>query len=171
MPGTISEICPMAFNDPSHAEPSDSPVSDRIAFFVEEVDFKPEHSDALREWVLDTAQHEGFSIESLSFIFCSDAHLLGINQQYLEHDTYTDIITFPYSDTEGSVHGDVFISVERVRENAAAFGVPFEHELHRVVIHGVLHLVGYVDGTEADKAFMRKKEDFYLERRPPALLA
>lgn len=175
MPGALSEICPMEFNEPindpdAHGQGKGEPET-RIECFVEDLDFDLEQGDALRQWVTETAEYEGFSIESLSFIFCSDAHLLGINQQYLEHDTYTDIITFPYSDTEGTVHGDVFISVERVRENAEAFGVPFEHELHRVMIHGVLHLVGYVDGTDADKAFMRKKEDFYLERRPPVLVA
>lgn len=145
------------------------PEATPIHFFEEDIAFEVPKPDLVRQWVLDTAAHEGFEVESLNFIFCSDAHLLGINQQYLEHDTFTDIITFPYHEEEQRIQGDVFISVERVRENAEAFGVPFSHELHRVIIHGVLHLSGYVDGTEADKAFMRKKEDFYLDRRSPEL--
>jgi probable rRNA maturation factor len=145
------------------AAPGDGPS---IQFFDEDLSFTPADPEALRRWIVDTAAHEGFTVGEVGFIFCSDAHLLGINQQYLEHDDYTDIITFPYHEGGKEISGDVFISVERVAENAGSFGVAFGDELHRVIIHGVLHLLGYVDATEADKTFMRQKEDFYLERRP-----
>ena len=100
----------------------------------------------------------------LNFIFCSDEHLRGINVEYLAHDYYTDVITFPYTDQ--AVHGDVFISIDRVRDNATSLGVEFTNELYRVMAHGTLHLAGYEDKTDEKKAEMRAKEDFYLRQSP-----
>ncbi|MDR0724468.1 MAG: rRNA maturation RNase YbeY [Prevotellaceae bacterium] len=98
----------------------------------------------------------------LCFIFCTDDFLLDINKKYLEHDYYTDVITFDYT-VDNTVSGDIFISVERVEENAREFGVSFNHELCRVMYHGVLHLCGYKDESEDEERTMREKEDFYLK--------
>jgi probable rRNA maturation factor len=101
----------------------------------------------------------------INFIFCSDEHLLGINKQYLNHDTYTDIVTFDYSSEaqQQPVSGDIFISIDRVKENAEKFSKSFEDELHRVIIHGVLHLLGYKDKTKSAKEEMTKEEDMSLK--------
>lgn len=98
----------------------------------------------------------------LSIIFCDDETLLGINRQYLNHDYYTDIVTFDYVE-EDQISGDLFISVDRVRENAGIYNRPFKEELHRVIIHGILHLAGYSDHSEGEKQFMREKENYYLQ--------
>jgi len=98
----------------------------------------------------------------LNFVFCSDDYLLRMNQEYLNHKTLTDIITFDNSEEEGTIGGDIFISVDRVRENSVVFQSGLESELHRVMIHGVLHLSGYSDKSTHDKASMRGKEDAYL---------
>lgn len=140
-----------------------------IHFFSEEVEFEPADPDPVRSWILDTVRHEGLDLDEVSFVFCSDAYLLGINQQFLMHDEYTDIVTFPYREEGRVVTGDVYISVERVEENAESLGIGFPDELHRVIIHGILHLLGYMDATDKDKAFMRQKEDFYLRRRSDIL--
>lgn len=100
----------------------------------------------------------------LNFIFCSDEYLLSINQEYLNHDTFTDIITFDNSDTAKVISGDIFISIPRVKENASNLGVEEPEELRRVIIHGVLHLAGYFDKSKTDKALMTEKEDYYLSR-------
>ena len=104
------------------------------------------------------------AIENLNFIFCSDAYLLEKNRQFLNHNTYTDIITFDYCKDQ-LIIGDVFISIERVKENAESFKVHFEKELDRVLIHGVLHLLGYKDKSDQEKIQMREKEEFYLSLR------
>lgn len=133
-----------------------------ISFHVEDVSLDLPDEDRLREWLLSVAQAEEKPVGEVSYIFCSDEHLRGINVEYLNHDYYTDIITFPYDDD--AIHGDMFISTERVADNAETNGVSFEHELHRVMVHGVLHLAGYGDKTEAEQVVMRGKEDFYLQR-------
>lgn len=112
-------------------------------------------------WIKDTIQSEGKVTGDIAFIFCSDAYLLEVNKQYLNHDYFTDIITFDY--VEGNViSGDIFISCDRVKENAAAFKSGFDNELKRILIHGVLHLLGYKDKSKKDKLLMTHKEDFYL---------
>lgn len=137
-----------------------------IFFFVEDVDFKVRDKKGLREWIALTIREEEFKrIAELNVVFCSDEYLLAMNQQYLEHDTLTDIITFDNSDDEDTIAGDIFISVERVQENAQKFGVPVQHELHRVIIHGVLHLCGYYDKTCEDKQQMTEREDYYLHKK------
>lgn len=136
-----------------------------INFFEEDIRYKPKNKTALRQWIGETIKAEGFRLKELNYIFCSDDYLLQINRQYLDHDTYTDIITFDNSDTEKVITGDIFISAERIRENAAKFKVSEANELHRVIIHGALHLLGYKDKTPVTKQKMTQKEDFYLNLR------
>lgn len=112
---------------------------------------------------MHVASAEKKNFGTLNYIFCNDAHLLQINREYLKHDTYTDIITFDYSEKK-IISGDIFISIERVTENAEKFKQPFEIELQRVMVHGILHLIGYNDKSSQEKETMRAKEDFYLKR-------
>ena len=116
-----------------------------------------EHSSIL-DWYSKVANQEEKVLGDLTIIFCSDDYLLEVNREHLNHDYYTDIITFDYSDFP-TVSGDLFISVDRVKENATDFNVSFEHELHRVIIHGFLHLCGYFDKTNEDELLMRSKEN------------
>lgn len=136
-----------------------------ISFFEEDIHFKLKSKTQLRQWITDTIRAEGFKLNELTYIFCSDNYLLNINRQYLDHDTYTDIITFDNSEGNNIVTSDIFISIERIRENAVNFNVSEITELHRVIIHGVLHLLGYKDKTPADKQKMTEKEDYYLSKR------
>ena len=139
--------------------------SDPISFHIEEIEFELSEPQKLTEWIESTASAEGKSISAVNFIFCSDEYLYKMNMDYLQHDTYTDVITFPYSSPEDSyIEGDIFISVERTAENARKFGVSPEIELHRVMIHGVLHLIGYDDKSPAKKKIMTAKEDEYLAK-------
>ncbi|TSD64736.1 rRNA maturation RNase YbeY [Inquilinus sp. KBS0705] len=136
-----------------------------IQFFEEDVTFKLKNKTAVRKWIADTIIAEGYKLSELTYVFCSDAYLLDMNRQYLDHDTYTDIITFDNSEEDGIIVGDIFISAERIKENAAKFEVTETQEMHRVMIHGALHLLGYKDKTAADKKKMTLKEDFYLGKR------
>jgi rRNA maturation RNase YbeY len=136
-----------------------------IQFFEEDISYKLKNKALVRQWIKDTITAEGFKLKELTYVFCSDAYLLPMNQQYLDHDTFTDIITFDNSEVEGNIVGDVFISVERVRENAAKFKISETDELHRVIIHGALHLLGYTDKTLVTKQQMTQKEDEYLAKR------
>ena len=135
-----------------------------INFFQEEIRYKLPHPRITSRWIRSVAESEKSSVALINFIFCSDKYLKNINLEYLSHDTFTDIITFDYGDSDG-IQGDVFISIERVKENAQKFETHFEQELHRVMVHGVLHLLGYTDKTKAAKSLMRKKEDAYLSLR------
>jgi probable rRNA maturation factor len=105
---------------------------------------------------------EGFELEELNYIFCSDEYLHQMNLTYLNHDTLTDIITFDNSEAEQIIEGDIFISIDRVKENSEEFDVLFETELHRVLVHGLLHLFGYKDKSEREKVLMREKEEACL---------
>jgi probable rRNA maturation factor len=136
-----------------------------IHFFEEDVTYKLKDKLKVKQWIKDTIVAEGYKLQELTYIFCSDAYLLQINQQYLDHDTYTDIITFDNSEYEGEIVGDIFISIPSIKENAAKFKVPEADELHRVIIHGALHLLGYKDKTPADNKNMTQKEDHYLAKR------
>ncbi|COW47495.1 Probable rRNA maturation factor [Mycobacterium tuberculosis] len=137
-----------------------------IQFFSEDIDFTVKDKQKIRKWIGETIKAEGFKrVGELSFVFCSDAYLLEINKQYLNHDTLTDILTFDSSEDEDVIAGDIFISVERIRENASKFSVSEKDELNRVIIHGVLHLCGYYDKKKEDKALMTEKEDYYLSIR------
>jgi probable rRNA maturation factor len=136
-----------------------------ISFFEDDIQFKLKNKAQVRQWITATIFAEGYKLKELTYIFCSDAYLLQINRQYLDHDTYTDIITFDNSEEEGKITGDIFISIERIRENASKFKVSETEELHRVIIHGALHLLGYKDKSAAHKRKMTQKEDFYLNKR------
>lgn len=136
-----------------------------IHFFTEDISFSLKQKGLIRKWIKQTIKDESHKLAELNFIFCSDPYLLSINQQYLNHDTYTDIITFDNSDEEGLIIGDIFISIDRINENAASFKTNPEDELHRVMIHGTLHLLGYPDKGKEAKAIMTQKEDFYLSKR------
>ena len=137
-----------------------------ISFFSEDIEFTLKDKAKVRNWIGDTIKSEGLKrVGELSFVFCSDAYLLDINKQYLNHDTYTDIVTFDSSEEEDVISGDIFISIERIRENAEKFAVTERDELHRVIIHGVLHLCGYYDKKKEDKELMTAKENEYLAKR------
>jgi rRNA maturation RNase YbeY len=136
-----------------------------ISFFEEDISFKPKNKLALRGWIKDAITAEGYKLSELNYIFCSDSYLLQINRRYLNHDTYTDIITFDNSDLEKTIVGDIFISAQRVMENAAKFKTSPIDELHRVMIHGALHLLGYKDKTPESKILMTQMEDKYLAQR------
>jgi rRNA maturation RNase YbeY len=140
--------------------------ADAILFFTEEITFTLRDKKKLRKWIYVSIGREKSTIGSINFIFCSDAYLHDLNVKYLKHDTLTDIITFDYTEESGPLSGDIFISIDRVRDNAKQFGTGFVKELHRVMIHGILHLAGYKDKSAGDKAAMRVKEDYYLSLQP-----
>ena len=129
-----------------------------IRFSSQSGDFELPEPEKVKRWLAEVVRRRGMDVGNISYLFCGDEYLLGVNQRYLQHDTYTDIITFDYV-AGGLVSGDIMISTERVGENAAKFGVPFEQELHRVIVHGVLHLLGQGDKTEAEAAEMRRQEE------------
>jgi probable rRNA maturation factor len=133
-----------------------------INYFTEDVKFSVPNPRKTRTWLIESADAEGVEIGSINFVFCSDKYLLSLNSQYLKHNTLTDIITFDNSEERKHLEGDVFISIDRVKDNASKFHTSVEDELRRVMIHGVLHLVGFKDKTEKDKSQMRKREDHYL---------
>ena len=126
--------------------------------FHYELDFKLSKEQVIKEWVASCIDKNGFKTGEINYIFCDDDYLLKLNVEFLNHDTLTDIISF--DNTLGkTIGGDVFISIDRVKENAKTFAVLFDDELHRVLIHGILHYMGLNDKTEADKVFMRQKEN------------
>jgi|SRR5690606_10647579 len=139
-----------------------------IHFFTEDTTNQIKQKLAVKRWIKAAIASEGFKVGEISVVLCSDTYLLAINKQYLRHDTYTDIVTFDNSEQDDTIAGDIFISVDRIQENALKFGVPERDELHRVIIHGILHLCGYGDKKKEDKIRMTEKEDFYLSQRVPA---
>lgn len=136
-------------------------MSVSITFHSEDVDFHLVNEKKRIKWIKDSIKNEAKKVGEISYIFCSDEYLHKMNLEYLNHDTYTDIITFDYTE-ENIVSGDIFISIDRVKENAIKFKTHFENELSRVIIHGALHLMGFKDKTPQQKEQMRSKEDFYL---------
>jgi rRNA maturation RNase YbeY len=136
-----------------------------IYFFKSEVQFRFSNSAQIARWIKSIIKKEGKTCGELSVIFCSDEFLLGINQQFLKHDYFTDIITFDYSSGK-NIAGEIYISIDRVKDNATSLGVTFPQELKRVIIHGVLHLLGYRDSTKAQKQAMRLREDACLSLLP-----
>jgi probable rRNA maturation factor len=136
-----------------------------IAFITENVAFTLSDQEHLKEWLKEVIAKNGYVLEDLTYIFCSDDYLHQINLEYLNHDTYTDIITFDNADDDGTIESDIFISIDRVKENAATQQTSFTEELHRVMIHGVLHLVGFDDKTAALKKQMQLEEDKSLSLR------
>ncbi len=141
-----------------------------IAFFTEDIDsnifaLTLNQKKSVQSWVSGIIKAEGYELAQLNYIFCTDAYLYQINQEYLNHDTFTDIITFDNSDQEKTIESDIFISIDRVRENSQLQNTLFEDELARVLIHGVLHLMGWSDKTNALKKEMRLKEEACLSLR------
>lgn len=135
-----------------------------VSYFTEDITFPFKLKRLTLKWLKFVAHSEACRLGDISIIFCSDQYILDVNRKYLNHDYYTDIITFDYCEGD-LLSGDLFISIDSVRENAAFYGTAFENELNRVIVHGVLHLIGYDDHTEEEIAQMRSKEDFYLLQR------
>ncbi len=136
-----------------------------IFFFKEGIKFRLSKSKQLQDWIIKIINKEGFGLSNINFIFCTDAYLRGINKGYLDHDYFTDIITFDNSTLKKIIDGDIFISIDRVKVNSKNYENSFNDELHRVMAHGVLHLVGYKDKTQTQKIEMKKMEDFWLKKR------
>ncbi len=135
-----------------------------ISYFYEDTQFVFKGKQRNNRWLRLVAESEIRRLGDISIIFCSDPYILDINLKYLQHDYFTDIITFDYCEGE-KISGDLFISIDSVRENAAFYGTEFEDELNRVMVHGILHLIGYDDHTEEDIKVMRSKENYYLSLR------
>lgn len=132
-----------------------------INFHSEGISFILKSKTNIRSWLGDVIVSEKKQLGEINYIFCNDKHLLTLNKTYLNHNTLTDIITFDYSEKE-TISGDIFISIERVKENALQFDTGFDMELRRVMVHGVLHLIGFKDKSKRDKDEMTQKEDYYL---------
>lgn len=137
-----------------------------INIFYEDIDELALDFDFLESWLANVCLSEQKSLAEVNLIFCSDEYLLEMNNQYLQHDYYTDIITFDYCEGD-LIIGDLFISVDRVKENAVLNKVELSNELNRVVVHGVLHLCGFKDKSDDEEKLMRSKEDFYLDKIVP----
>ena len=139
-----------------------------VSYFTQDTDFKFKSKRLTSQWLKLVAQAESKKLGAVSVIFCSDNYLLDVNKKYLNHDYFTDIITFDYCEGD-LISGDLFISIDSVKDNSEFYKSCFEDELNRVIVHGVLHLIGYDDHTESDVAVMRSKEDFYLNFRSTLL--
>ncbi|GAA3938051.1 rRNA maturation RNase YbeY [Hymenobacter algoricola] len=161
----MTQLPPGTEDEMSEDLPEQSSESHGIEFLVEDVDFELAEAESLISWIERIAKVHEHDIVQLTYIFCSDEYLHRVNVEYLDHDTYTDVITFDNADDADIIEGDIFISVERVRENAQQLGLAFPDELHRVMIHGVLHLLGYADKDLLSQTAMRKKEDYCLSLR------
>ncbi|MEQ9303009.1 MAG: rRNA maturation RNase YbeY [Marinoscillum sp.] len=134
----------------------------KFNFFSEEIPFSLTNKAVIKNWLLEVSKHHERIVDTINYIFCSDEYLLQINKDFLAHDYYTDIITFDNSTDSTALVADIFISVDRVTENAIVENVSFERELHRVMAHGLLHLLGFNDKTEDEKILMRQNEDACL---------
>lgn len=135
-----------------------------ISFSYNETPFRLRQSRFIKQWIGKVAALHKREIEAVGVVFCTDDFLLGLNQQFLSHDYYTDIITFDYCEGK-RLTGEIYISIDRVRDNARQLGVPVTEELHRVLAHGFLHLIGFTDTTDASRNRMRKEEDRALSLR------
>ena len=135
-----------------------------IRQFSEDIDFKLKGVLAIKKWLKGTLENEGFTLGEINYIFCSDNYILKINKDYLNHNYFTDIITFNYNEGK-KVNADIFISIDTVKSNANSRKIDFDNELHRVMVHGILHLVGYNDKTSTQQIEMTSKEDYYLNLR------
>ena len=134
-----------------------------IHFFSEEITYTLKERLNRKRWLSNIARNAGFKIKELNYVFCSDEYLYQMNRDYLKHDTYTDIITFDNSEKKDDIEGDIFISIDRVRENAKTLAQEVETEMNRVLAHGLLHLMGYKDKTQEETALMRLKEEESLK--------
>jgi probable rRNA maturation factor len=135
----------------------------KVCFFFEHKKFSLQNRADLKAFIESLFKKEKKKLSSINYIFCTDKRLLEINRQFLQHDYFTDIITFDLSETDSTV-AEIYVSIDRVKDNAKTLGNSFKAELHRVIFHGALHLSGYGDKTTKEKEVMRKKEDFYLTR-------
>jgi rRNA maturation RNase YbeY len=133
-----------------------------IHFLTEKISFRLSNPHKSSRWLRGVSLNEGRNIDSLTYIFCSDKFLTELNQHYLQHDTLTDILSFDYSEGNESIQGEIYISIPRVKENAKKYSQPFEKELRRVLVHGLLHFLGYKDKSPSEKVQMRIKEDACL---------
>jgi len=140
-------------------------MSEDILFHKEIVKFRLTHQTELRDWIKSVLKFYGYQVNRVNYIFCSDKYLLKINKKYLNHNYFTDIITFDNSIKRKNVEADIFISIDRVKDNAARYKTTFRDELHRVIIHGALHLTGFNDKTKSQQSKMRKAEDLWLSKR------
>ena len=137
-----------------------------LEFFSQEIEFTLDKEDSVRDWILFVVDSYGKKVGQINYIFCSDDYLLELNKAHLQHDYYTDILTFPYAPAGvEELISDIYISIDRVKDNAQSYELPFEDELHRVMIHGALHLIGFDDHGEEAKKEMRAKEDQALIQR------
>ena len=136
----------------------------KIYFFKEDIRFRLNHAGILKKWIGSFFSHQQITIQNINYIFCSDKYLRRLNKKYLQHDYFTDIITFDNSVEKGRIVADIYISTDRVRTNAKKYKTTFGDELRRVIIHGALHLAGHDDKTEKQKRAMRMEEDFWLSR-------
>lgn len=136
-----------------------------IEFVTEDIEFTLINQNEITDWLNQIISKHGYQLENLTYVFCSDEYLHDMNLEYLNHDTYTDIITFDNADDAGVIESDIFISIDRVKENAQLLGTSFPDELHRVMVHGVLHLLGFDDKTPELKAQMQQEEDRSLKAR------
>jgi probable rRNA maturation factor len=136
-----------------------------ISFFNADVSYVLRSKNGIRLWLSDVIKKEGFRIGELSIILCSDEYLFKMNVQYLKHKSYTDIITFDQSESKGEVSGELYLSIDRIKDNAKTLNINLIDELHRVVVHGTLHLCGYGDKDPKSKLKMTRKENFYLLKR------
>ena len=142
-------------------------MDESLQFFSHEIDFTLDKEDSVRDWILFVIDKYAKKVGQINYIFCSDTYLLELNKAHLQHDYYTDILTFPYT-PKGSEEliSDIYISIDRVKDNAQSFEIPFTDELHRVMIHGILHLIGFDDHGDTAKKEMRAKEDEALRDCP-----
>ncbi|MCU0401018.1 MAG: rRNA maturation RNase YbeY [Algoriphagus sp.] len=134
-----------------------------IYFFIEDIQYHLPKKLKRKSWLKEIAENEKFKIKELNFIFCSDEYLYQINVSYLNHHTYTDIITFDNSENKGSIEGDIYISIDRVNENAKKHNQEIDREMSRVMSHGLFHLLGYKDKSKEESLIMRGKEEFAIE--------
>ena len=139
-----------------------------IQFFNADIEFEISQPSEIKTWLKNLLHSESKNAASIEYVLCSDEYLLDINKRYLQHDYYTDIISFPIENDP--IEASIYISIERVKENATKLGIEFLDEFHRVLAHGLLHLCGYMDKTETEEKMMREKENQYLDIRQSALL-
>ncbi len=137
----------------------------QISFFEENLSFSLKNKKKIKEWLVNVANQENYQINEINFIFCDDNYLVEINKKYLNKEYLTDTISFQYSELHEDLFGDIYISIDRVKENANIFQTSPENELHRVIIHGFLHLIGYADDSIPNKQTMTNKENTYLSIR------
>ena len=139
-------------------------IDHNIEFFEADIIYQIDSPEYIRLWLTNLVTEEKCGIEKIQYIFCTDEYLLGINKQYLNHDCYTDIITFPLTKSHTAIQSDIYISIDRVTDNAKSYKVSTTQELHRVIAHGLLHLCGYGDSSDEEKKIMRGREDYYLSK-------